>query len=92
MSEAWYKTRIQKTQARDLLGRHLTLFADKPPKETTFSGMEICFIMDTETSQAFRVMMTTDNIDSACKIVQRGKHFTFVKKQGKKYPEVAEIE
>jgi len=88
---AWYKKRSQKAKADELLGKHLTLLADKPPTDTKFGGMKIVMVMDTEDSVTYRIMMTDNDIDAACECVREDLHFTFYKEKDMTYASVKPI-
>ena len=87
---AWYKKRSRKATSLDLLGVPLTLVADQPPRDTKFGGMKIVFVFEAAQNKTWRVMMTDNDIDLACDLVQAGKKFTFEQRKGEQYGRVVE--
>jgi len=87
---AWYKKRSRKATSLDLLGVPLTLLADQPPVETKFGGMKIVWVFEAAQNKTWRVMMTDNDIDIACDLVQVGKKFTFEQAKGQQYGSVTE--
>jgi len=93
MAEVWYRKRPLTTDKNKLEGIELNVLSDSPPKQIKLkSGAEMnsLVVFNTENSQSYKILVTDTDIDEICEIVSKGKRFTFVIPNGKKWAEVGE--
>lgn len=90
--EAWYKKRPHTTDKNKLEGLELTLFADLPPQEIKLKSGATMYRIQLKGAKgiSYKILATETDIDEMCRIVEKGKPFTFVRPEGKKWAEVGE--
>jgi len=91
--EAWYLKRPEQTDKNKLEGIELNVLADLPPKPLKLpSGatMNSLIVFNPKNSKSYRILVTDTDVDNICRIVSKGKKFTFVIPDGKQWAEVGE--
>jgi len=93
MADPWYMVRPEQTDKNKLEGMELNVLADCPPKPLKLKSgaiMNSLTVFNPETSASYKILVTDTDIDNICRIVSKGKKFTFVIPKGKQWAEVGE--
>lgn len=90
---AWWKIYPKTKRGNDLIGKKLVLDPERPPEDTSFSGMKNVFVKevgpkDAKIWQQYKVMMTEQDIATAVQCIEQMKWFTFEKAKGAKFATV----